>query len=55
MKRIVRLDDDDIVKLLKKHYKADADDIVPKYIKVRNKKTGEIETRFFIEVEKNEK
>ena len=52
MKRILRLDEDDIVRILAKCYKVQPNQIRAYYTETEDE-DGDIETKFFIEVEEN--
>lgn len=52
MKRILRLDEDDIMSILMEHYDVRPSQITSIYTDVENE-NGDIETKFFVEIEEN--
>ena len=55
MKRILRLDEDDILNILMEHFDVRPSQITSIYTDIEDEKAKEIETKFFIEVEEGEK
>ena len=55
MKRLMRLDEDDIVEILMEHFDVRPSQITSIYTDVLNKDTEEVETKFFVEVEEETK
>ena len=53
MKRILRLDEDDIIRILTKCYKVQPDQVRAFYADQEDKDTEEIESKFFVEIEEN--
>ena len=53
MKRVIRLDEDDISKIIMEHFDARPSQVTSLYIDEEDE-TGEIDTKFYIEVEENE-
>ena len=54
MKRIMRLDEDDITGILAEHFDVRPSQVVSYYADVEDEETNESETRFFVEIEQGD-
>ena len=54
MKHILRLDENDIIELVREKFKVKPDRIVSMYIDIQDEETDGIETAFIVEIEQNE-
>ena len=54
MKKILRLDEDDITGILMEHFDVRPSQVTSLYTDIKDEETDEIETRFFVEIEQGD-